>query len=47
MYSYSNTKNNVLFFQYIIVVILIIIVSFIYYAFATYNINSKTIDTTS
>ena len=45
MYSYSNTKNNVLFFQYIIVVILIIIVSFIYYAFATYNINSKTIDT--
>jgi hypothetical protein len=44
MYSYSNTKNNVLFFQYIIVVILIIIVSFIYYAFATYNKNNKIID---
>lgn len=44
MYSYSNTKNNVLLFQYIIVVILVIIISFIYYAFATYNINSKNID---
>ena len=44
MYSYSNTKNNVLFFQYIIVVILVIIISFIYYAFATYNNNSKNID---